>query len=72
MQHRHLNHTGYTLAAIDDIIARGGVQDWLALEDALLADSTLFDKVEKVCQAHLQDPTEQRFFFWSHYVQQHR
>ncbi|MEI2691809.1 MAG: hypothetical protein V9H69_19750 [Anaerolineae bacterium] len=28
MQHRHLTHEQYTLAAIDDIIARGKRRDW--------------------------------------------
>ncbi len=31
MQHRHLTHERYTLAAIDDIIARGKRRDWAEL-----------------------------------------
>ena len=31
MQHRHLNHQRYTLAAIDDVIARGRWADWADL-----------------------------------------
>ena len=28
MRHRHLNHEDYTLAAIDDVSARGLWADW--------------------------------------------
>lgn len=28
MRHRHLNHTRFTLAAIDDLIARGQWRHW--------------------------------------------
>lgn len=38
MYHRHLNHQKFTLAAIDDIIARGKRPDWAALRTAMLAD----------------------------------
>lgn len=31
MKHRHLNHEGYTLAAIDDILERGRLADWTPL-----------------------------------------
>jgi hypothetical protein len=31
MLHRHLNHQGFTLAAIDDVISRGGWNDWAEL-----------------------------------------
>lgn len=31
MKHRHLTHEGFTLAAIDDILDRGGLQDWAPL-----------------------------------------
>jgi len=36
MQHRHLNHQDFTLAAIDDVIGRGRLPDWDALRSALL------------------------------------
>ena len=34
MLHRHLNHSEWTLAAIDDVIARGRLDDWKQLRDA--------------------------------------
>ncbi|MCL4830612.1 MAG: hypothetical protein KJZ95_24860 [Caldilinea sp.] len=71
MEHRHLNHHNLTLAAIDDIIARGQRKDWAALRTALLTDATVREKVLRVCQAHIHDPYAQRYHFWSHYAQRH-
>jgi len=34
MYHRHLTHQDFTLAAIDDLIARGKRQDWAELRQA--------------------------------------
>ena len=72
MQHRHLNHQDMTLAAIDDVISRGGWQDWVALRLAALGDRTTLDKVARVCQAHISDKYAQRYHFWHHYAQTHR
>ena len=72
MQHRHLNHQSFTLAAIDDVISRGRWQDWAELRQAVLADSTLLDKVAQVCHSHISDPYAQRHHFWMHYVKAHR
>lgn len=72
MQHRHLNHQHMTLAAIDDVISRGGWQDWVALRLAALGDSDILDKVGRVCQTHIADAYAQRYHFWHHYVQAHR
>ena len=44
MQHRHLNHQTFTLAAIDDVIVRGGRIDWAELHQAVLADRVLLEK----------------------------
>lgn len=72
MLHRHLNHQQFTLAGIDDVIARGRWQDWAELRRAVLADPALLRKVERVCQAHVSDPYAQRHHFWMHYAQEHR
>lgn len=72
MLHRHLNHQRYTLAAIDDVIARGGWDDWAELRRAALADRALLDKVERVCRPQISDPYAQRHHFWMHYAQEHR
>lgn len=72
MQHRHLNHQGFTLAAIDDVIARGRWVDWAQLRHAALADPTLLERVERVCRVHVSDPYAQRHHFWMNYAQEHR
>jgi hypothetical protein len=72
MEHRHLNHQRLTLAALDDTISRGLMADWQALRTAVLEDAALMDKVARVCEAHLQDPYAQRYYFWMNYVKAHR
>jgi hypothetical protein len=71
MQHRHLNHEGYTLAAIDDLIGRGKRQDWAELRRAALADRAIMEKVLRIASAHGQDPFAQRYRFWRRYAEQH-
>lgn len=72
MEHRHLTHQRFTLAAIDDVIARGRFDDWAELRRAVLADPALMDKVERVCRQYNTDPYAQRQHFWLRYVQEHR
>ena len=72
MRHRHLNHEDYTLAAIDDVIARGRWADWADLRRAVRADKPVLDRVERVCRARTGDPGAQRHHFWMHYVQARR
>ena len=72
MQHRHLNHERYTLAAIDDVILRGKWRDWAELRKAVLQDRSLLDKVEQICLQYIADPYAQRHHFWMNYVKKHR
>jgi len=72
MIHRHLNHQRFTLAAIDDVISRGGWEDWADLRQAVLVNRALLDKVEQVCRAHVSDPYAQRHHFWLNYAAKHR
>jgi hypothetical protein len=69
MTHRHLNHQKLTLAAIDDVIARGRRQDWEELRRAVLADQAFLEKILQVCRAHVADPHAQRYHFWKHYAE---
>jgi len=71
MQHRHLNHEGYTLAAIDDVIDRGKRLDWAELRRAALADREVMEKVLRICVVRGQDPYAQRYRFWRRYAEQH-
>ena len=72
MQHRHLNHQRFTLAAIDDVIRRGRWDDWAELRRAALEDRALLDKIEHVCAHCVVDPRAQRHHFWMNYVKKHR
>ncbi len=71
MLHRHLTHQQFTLAAIDDVIARGKRRDWAELRRAMLKDRTVAEKVLRVCLAHISDPYAQRYHFWKYYVERH-
>ena len=68
MQHRHLNHSEWTLAAVDDVIARGRIDDWKALRDAATGQASVRERILRVCAGRLVDPTEQRYYFWDYYV----
>ncbi len=71
MQHRHLKHEELTLAAIDDVIARGKRLDWAELRRAMLADASIREKVMRICAARVVDPYAQRYHFWKHYAEHH-
>ena len=71
MIHRHLNHQELSLAAIDDVIARGKRRDWEALRLAVLGSPAVLDKIQQVCRAHISDPHAQRYHFWMHYAEAH-
>ena len=53
MKHRHLNHEALTLAAIEDILARGSMPDWAPLIGKIEADpfGEVADKTLRVCRA---------------------
>jgi hypothetical protein len=51
MKHRHLNDHGFTLAAIDDILSRGTLPDWMPLLKAIDSDPTgpVAEKTLRIC-----------------------
>lgn len=72
MQHRHLNHQDLTLAAVDDIIRRGGWRDWVLLRRAAHQDGAVLARIQRICGA--ADPSQpqegsQRLSFWRKYAQ---
>ena len=69
MEHRHIQ-TGKVLsvAAIDDIIDRGGRDDWAFLRDQSRGDASVMEKIRRVCKAHCSDPFDQKYHLWSLYA----
>lgn len=67
MRHRHLDTQEYTLAAIDDIIDRGGLKDWLELRDAIRSAPELAEAVRRICYHH-RDDENIRYNFWPVYL----
>lgn len=51
MKHRHLTHEGFTLAAIEDILSRGSLPDWVPLLQAIDADphGEVAEKTLRIC-----------------------
>jgi hypothetical protein len=68
MLHRHLNHSEWTLAAIDDVISRGRLDDWKQLRDAAESSTKIREGILRVSQPYLLDPYQQRYHFWNFYV----
>ena len=69
MFHRHIIESANpSLAAIDDIIDRGGVEDWRELKARVDADTSLVAKILRVCAARIADPYAQRYHLWNYYA----
>ena len=68
MVHRHLVPSDWTLAAVDDVIARGRMDDWKALRDGAASRVEVRERILRVCSPYLSDPYAQRYYFWDHYV----
>ena len=51
MKHRHLSHEDFTLAAIEDILARGSLPDWVPLVRTIEADpyGEVAEKTLRIC-----------------------
>lgn len=64
MEHRHLDSPGYTLAAIDDVIARGSLGDWIELDAAAASDARIGDKIRTVVMARSDDESSINHDFW--------
>ena len=58
MLHRHLNHSEWTLAAIDDVIARGRLNDWEELRDAAASRTEIQEQILRV--SNLTSPIHTR------------
>jgi hypothetical protein len=69
MDHRHINDTGYGLAAIDSVIERGQRKDWALLQIAMKDNPDLCRKVLHVASHNLEHPYTIRYHYWYHYAQ---
>ncbi len=75
MRHRHLVDTEVAArspTAVDDIIERGLMDDWLRLRRWCTEDPGLLDVVEQVCNMHVADPGAQRHHFWLFWARMRR
>jgi len=52
MEHRHLNTSHWSAAAVDSALERGGLADWRELFTAVRADSALAELVLRVARQH--------------------
>jgi len=69
MTHRHIEPRRWTLAAIDDTISRGLRMDWNDLRLAADDDRSLYEKILRVCEAKVADPSEQRYHLWKYHAE---
>ena len=71
MDHRHLNHSRYTLAGIDGVITRGEKADWLELMQAAQANEALREKIGRICRANASaDFDADMYEFWRQWLAQ--
>jgi hypothetical protein len=68
MRHRNLNHSRFTLVAIDDVIDRGQRESWAFLLAAVDASPEIRSRVLRVCKVHVSDDFAQRYHFWNNYA----
>ena len=71
MEHCRLSGSSWTLAAVDTVIARGGLKDWKELRRAAVDEADVRERILRVCAGRLAEPTEQRYYFWDYYVRRH-
>lgn len=67
MKHRHINadiKKSLSLEAIDDIISRGDMPEWLELRNYALRHSEILDDIIRICSHYIIDPYEQKYHFW--------
>ena len=69
MRHRHIDTREYTLSAIDDVIERGVLVDWLELRDAVQSSVALADAVRRICE-HQKSRSDfpSRYIFWINFL----
>lgn len=71
MKHRHLNHERFTLAAIDDILERGTLADWLPLLRKV-ADEPNGPAAERVQRVVAHHPMYGTSHVWRRFIERRR
>jgi hypothetical protein len=75
MRHRHLNHDQLTPAAIDAIIQRGLLADWVRLAAVVRGrpGGEISATIRTICEARRIDSEapRQSYAFWRHYLDHH-
>jgi len=71
MEHCRLSGSSWTLAAVDTVIARGGLKDWKELRRAAADKAELRERILRVCAGLPAEPTEHRYYFWDYSVRRH-
>lgn len=61
MTHRHLNHSNWTLAAIDSCITRGTPIDYAELRAAALSDLQIMNDIKHICGSVLGRYNDENF-----------
>lgn len=52
MKHRHIDDIGWTLAALDSLLERGDLPDWMALIEAMKKDRSIKDRLLARAEKH--------------------
>jgi hypothetical protein len=69
MRHRHIVTNEYTLTAIDDIIERGLLRDWLELRNAVCSSASVAYDVRHVCAHQIsRSDFPSRYIFWNNFL----
>ena len=68
MRHRHLDDPGYSLTAIDDVIERGSLQDWIELAKAADSSGSVLDGIRTIVTARTGDQATIGHDFWRVYL----
>lgn len=58
MKHRHLVHRRFTAAAIEDVLDRGTMPDWVPLIEAIRADpyGEIAERTREICDRVREHP----------------
>lgn len=71
MIHRHINidiKKDLPLEAIDDIISRGDMLEWIGLRDYVMGHPEALSDIIKICKHYIADPYEQKYHFWYNFA----